>query len=886
MKEYKKYIYYFSLFTTIIYILFRITYTIPKVHDISLFFAIVVLIIEIIDSIFFAIYTLNILTKDSEIPMIPKVLKKDYPELDVFIATINEDTTLIEETIKSCKKMKYPNKSKIHIYLCDDGRRKEMKDICQKHKINYISRKDNKDAKAGNYNHALKKTKSPYIVVFDADMKPTKDFLMKTIPYLFYNDKIGFVQLPQSFSNEDIYQKRFKLWNYIPFEQDYFYHRIQLSRNHNNSVIFCGTNAILSRKALEDIGGFATKTITEDFATGLMMERQEYKGIALPFDEAYGKNIENIQSLIKQRIRWCRGCLQTYKNYKILHKSGLTFKQKTDYLSGIYYWFFGIRNMIYLLVPLLFAYFNIRIIQCNIKLFLTFFLLQYVLKRFIIDILEKKEVSSTWNRIYEIILSPIILVESILEIIGITNTKFEVTKKNNNDKKTLRYYYLILTHIILFLLNFYGLYISIEKGLAYGFLEFIIPLFWLGTNCIYLLFAIIFDFSNSEEYTSDKNKSRQYKTTSTIILLFMFLSKEIKLKKIIIAISLIIVLLLGIHVNSYLQYQKKVILKQESLVSYNGKLSIKEGKIVNKYGKTIRLKGLSTHNLNWYERTYTKDNIKELVDTWGINIFRIAIYTNPKEEGYVANKELIKKIERIINNCIDLDVYIIVDWHILKDNNPNTYKKEAIEFFNHISKKYQDSPNIIYEICNEPNGEEVTWNEEIKPYANELIKVIRKNSKDSIIIVGLADWCKDIESALNSLIEENNIIYSVHFYAGNSIETNRKLKIDMQNAINNKMPMIITECGPTDPSGDGKLYKMEFNEWMKFLNQNKISWIIWQFSEKDEASSILIKKEVQDRLDFIHGKYTELELQRKKYHINDYLSDTGKYIKIIFKKYN
>jgi cellulose synthase (UDP-forming) len=135
--------------------------------------------------------------------------------------------------------MRYPNKKKIHIYLCDDGRRKEMKELCRKMKINYLDRKDNKNAKAGNYNNALKKTKSPYIVVFDADMQPSKDFLMKTIPYLFYKENIGFIQLPQSFSNLDLYQKRFKLSNYIPFEQDYFYHRIQLSRNHNNSVIFC-----------------------------------------------------------------------------------------------------------------------------------------------------------------------------------------------------------------------------------------------------------------------------------------------------------------------------------------------------------------------------------------------------------------------------------------------------------------------------------------------------------------------------------------------------------------------------------------------------------------------------------------------------------------------
>ena len=884
MKNIKKYMYYFSLITTIIYILFRIFCTLPRVFDVSLLFALIVLLVEVIDSVFFAIYTLNILVKESKIPIISKVLKKDYPELDVFIATINEEIKLVEETIKACKEMKYPDKRKIHIYLCDDGRRKEMEDLCKKMKINYIDRKNNKNAKAGNYNNALKKTKSPYIVVFDADMKPTKDFLMKTIPYLFCDEKIGFVQLPQSFSNEDIYQKRFKLWNYIPFEQDYFYHRIQLSKNNNNSVIFCGTNAILSRKALEDIGGFATETITEDFATGLLMERKGYKGIALPYDEAYGKNVESISSLIKQRIRWCRGCIQTYKNYKILHNSGLNFIQKTDYLSGIYYWFFGIRNTIFLLVPLLFAYFNIRIIQGNAILFIIFFLIQYILKRFVIDKLENNKVSSTWNRIYEVILSPIILVESILEVIGFTNKKFDVTIKNNNFKKSYKYYYLIVTHILFFVLNLSGLYISIEKGLIYGFLEFLIPIFWLGTNCLYLLFALIFDFSNSYAYVDNKNiKCEKYKTTSIFVLLFFFLSKEIKLKRVFLIFLLTILFIMGININTSIQYQKNVIINPKLLVSNNGMLSIKDGKIVNKKGNNLTLRGLSTHNLYWYGRIYNKKNLKEIVETWGINVFRIAVYTNPAEEGYIKNKNQIKQIEKIIDYCIELDIYVIVDWHILIDNNPNTYREEAKDFFDKISLKYKDSSNIIYEICNEPNGEDVTWNEDIKPYAEEVIQVIRKNTKKSLVIVGLADWCKDIDSAKENLLDDKNTIYAVHFYAGNQ---NNQLKEEISSALKEKMPLIVTECGATNESGDGKLYKNEFIKWIEYLEKNNISWIVWQLSEKDEASSLVIKKEVQDRLDFLYKKYTENELQRKKYHINDYLSNTGIFMKKIFIEYN
>ena len=874
----KKSIFLITIITSFIYIIYRVFFSIPNDNFLNSLVGIIVLLIEIVDFIFFIVYVFNILMKDNVIYRKPKLLKKDYPDLDVFIATINEDSDLIEETIKACKEMKYPSKSKIHIYLCDDGRRKEMKDLCKKMKIKYLSREDNKDAKAGNYNNALNNTNSPYVAVFDADMRPSRDFLMKCVPYLFLDEKIGFVQLPQSFSNPDIFQQKFKLNNYIPLEQNYFYHRIQISRNNNNSVIFCGTNAILSREALEDIGGFATETITEDFATGLLIEGHGFRGIALPYDEVYGKNVENTSSLLKQRSRWCRGCIQTYNNYKIITNKGLNLKQKADYISGIYYWFFGIRNIIYLLVPLLYSFFNIKIIQGNILLFTILFLIQYVLKRFIIDKLENRRVSSTWNRIYEVILSPIIFIESLLEIIGIRKRKFEVTLKKNNNKKSLKYFYLIISHIILFVLNIIGLYISIEKSLTYNYVEFIIPIFWLSTNCIYLIFAIIFDVSNSE-YLQGTSNIDSYSIFSIFVLLYQFIIKEIKLKRIAIISCLLVIFCLILSINDYYMYKKNIIINRNSLVSYNGNLSIYKGNIVNEDKEIVKLKGVSSHNLYWYKRIYTKDNLKEMRDTWGMNVFRIALYTNPKEEGYIINKDQINDVERIIDYCIDLDIYVIVDWHILRDNNPNIYKEEAIDFFDEISKKYKDSPNVIYEICNEPNGEEVTWDMEIKPYAEDLIQVIRKNTKKSLIIVGLADWCKDVNSAKENLLEDKNTIYSVHFYAG---AKNNKLKEEITSAIKDNMPIIVTECGATDESGNGKLFKKEFINWIEFLDSNKISWVVWQLSEKDETSSLVIKREVQDRLDFLNKKYTEKELKRKKYHINDYLSDNGNFMKEVF----
>lgn len=418
-------------------------------------------------------------------------------------------------------------------------------------------------------------------------------------------------------------------------------------------------------------------------------------------------------------------------------------------------------------------------------------------------------------------------------------------------------------------------------------IEYIIPIFWLGTNVIYLLFALIFDLSNSQTNESLKKQSKlnqKYNIASPVILMHNFIIKEIKVKRIVTSAAIIIVIAMMFLLNNYYQYRKTIIIKRESLVSYNGELSISEGNIVNKDGLIVRLKGVSTHNLYWFGRIYTKENLKELRDTWGINTIRLAIYTNPDEDGYIKHPEQISQIENLIDLCVELDLYVIVDWHILKDNDPNIYKKESLEFFETISNKYGSIPNVIYEICNEPNGNDVSWDEDIKPYAIDVIETIRNNSPNSLIIVGLADWCKDINSAQNNMLKDNKVLYSVHFYA--NAKDNNQLMENLLQAKQGKMPIIVSECGASKVSGDGTLNEDEFRDCIMSLEKNNISWIVWQFSEKDESSSLLIRKEIQDRLDFLDGKYTEKELKKKKYHINDYLSDTGKFMKKIFQEYN
>ena len=168
---------------------------------------------------------------------------------------------------------------------------------------------------------------------------------------------------------------------------------------------------------------------------------------------------------------------------------------------------------------------------------------------------------------------------------------------------------------------------------------------------------------------------------------------------------------------------------KNNLVSYNGWLKIENNTLVNERKEKIRLKGISTHGLQWYSKYANYDMMKSLKEELGINLFRIAMYT--EENGYIYNKSLKNKVEEIVENAKKLDMYVIIDWHILSDGDPLMHKEEAKEFFREMSLKYKDYPNVIYEICNEPNGN-VTWENNIKPYAEEVIKEIRENSKKSI----------------------------------------------------------------------------------------------------------------------------------------------------------
>lgn len=272
------------------------------------------------------------------------------------------------------------------------------------------------------------------------------------------------------------------------------------------------------------------------------------------------------------------------------------------------------------------------------------------------------------------------------------------------------------------------------------------------------------------------------------------------------------------------------------LVSEYGKLHLKGSQLCAENGQHIQLKGVSSHGIGWYPQFVNKSTLKTLRDDWGANVFRIAMYTDTPE-GYIKNpKKTKKKVIQTIEDAIALDMYIIIDWHILSDNDPNQYIKQAKQFFKEISSLYGDKPNIIYEICNEPNGDNITWNKHIKPYAETIISTIRKHAPDSLILCGTPRWCQDLNSPAKNPLKDKNTMYTLHFYAGTH---KNDLRSTVTSALRKKLPIFVSEWGTSQASGDGGIDLKEADRWLTFLESNGISWCNWALSDKKESCSLL-----------------------------------------------
>ena len=271
----------------------------------------------------------------------------------------------------------------------------------------------------------------------------------------------------------------------------------------------------------------------------------------------------------------------------------------------------------------------------------------------------------------------------------------------------------------------------------------------------------------------------------------------------------------------------------------HGRLHVEGTLLKDARGETVTLKGVSTHGINWYPDYVNEDAFRTLRDEWGVDLIRLAMYTE-EYNGYCAggDREALKEVvRRGVEAATELGMYVIIDWHILSDGNPEQHQDEAAEFFDEMSRLYGGHTNVIYEVCNEPNGD-VTW-EQVKAYAEKIIGVIRANDAENLILVGSPTWSQRVDlAAANPITGYENILYTLHFYAATH---KAPLRLVLERAVGAGLPVFVSEFGICDASGNGVLDKDQAEAWIRLLKEKGVSYVIWNLSNKDERSALLKK---------------------------------------------
>jgi cellulose synthase (UDP-forming) len=294
------------------------------------------------------------------------------PHVDVFITVAGEPVDIIEQTAIAARDMDYPSHD---VYILNDGyvakkeNWKEVIALAERLNINCITRKEAGGAKAGNINHALSYTTAPFVVIFDADHIPKREFLKETIGY-FIDPKLAYVQTPQFYKNAYTNAVSLSSWE----QQELFFGPICRGKNRLNSVTMCGTNMVIRRQALVQVGGMCAESIAEDFVTGLFIHEKGWKSLYVPLVLAEGLAPEDFLSYTKQQFRWTRGALDVLFRYNLLFRRGLSLSQKIQYLSSVSYFLSGIVVLFNFLLPVIFLYSGLIPVRINTMLLALVFI--------------------------------------------------------------------------------------------------------------------------------------------------------------------------------------------------------------------------------------------------------------------------------------------------------------------------------------------------------------------------------------------------------------------------------------------------------------------------------------------------------------------------------
>ena len=416
-----------------------------------------------------------------------------FPSVDVFIPTYNEGLDVLEKTIIGAMHLDYPN---FKVWVLDDGKRDWLRAYCEEHHVGYLIRQNNTHAKAGNLNNGLQHTCGELFAIFDADFVPARNFLRRTVGFFLHHDDLGLIQTPQHFYNRDPIQTNLYLDKVLPDEQRLFFDAMAPCRDRWNAAFCCGSCSIIRRKAIDQIGGIPTSSITEDLLTTLCLLTVKYRTIYVNEKLSHGLSADSLKGYFIQRGRWCRGGIQCFFVPEgPLRAKGLTPLQRL--LFAPYGWIIQpLTRFMMVITPLVYLWFDLsplhlssttQLIGYQFPMFLAFVLaVNWLARKKYVPVL-----STTVNIFGMFRLLPV-MISSLVKPFG---EPFRVTPKGAGSTAGVDWYVLVASGSLI-VLTLAGLVVNIiPEYRIINYMDFFpYVLFWSCINMFILLLCCLICF--------------------------------------------------------------------------------------------------------------------------------------------------------------------------------------------------------------------------------------------------------------------------------------------------------------------------------------------------------------------------------------------------------
>lgn len=378
-----------------------------------------------------------------------------WPTVDVFIPTYNEALSVVRSTVLAAQSIDWPQ-DKIKIHVLDDGRRPEFREFCQQVGVAHVTRDNNRHAKAGNINAALKNTTAEFVAIFDCDHIPTRSFLQIAMGWFGHDPKLAMVQLPHYFFSADPFEKNLDTFGTVPNEGELFYGLIQDGNDLWNATFFCGSCAVLRRTMVEEVGGIAVETVTEDAHTALKLHRLGYNTAYLALPQAAGLATESLSGHVGQRIRWARGMAQIFRIDNPMFGRGLKWPQRLCYVNAMLHFLYGLPRLIYLTAPLAYLLFGASVIHASASMIFAYALPHIFHANLTNSRIQGRFRYLFWNEVYEAVLAWYIFRPTLVALINPKLGSFNVTAKGGLIQKEYFDTSIAKASLFLLALNFVG----------------------------------------------------------------------------------------------------------------------------------------------------------------------------------------------------------------------------------------------------------------------------------------------------------------------------------------------------------------------------------------------------------------------------------------------